>query len=147
MPLYDYRCDCGVRFEILVPSSDSPNPPCPLCDKQTRRMMSAPAFHGRAAAPAGPNEAPTSWEGLGNGNREVITKWRKQLDTHAKLADKHPELQVKREAIAAHEGAFERKPLTYRELAERSKASGVAETGAREAAKARKTDKTTTVEK
>lgn len=131
----------------MVPSWDSPNPACPLCDQQTKRMMSAPAFHGGAKAPAGPNEAPTSWEGLGNGNPEVIHKWRKQLDTHAKLAEKHPELQVKREAIAAHEGAFERKPLTYRELAERAKPSGVAETGAREAAKARKVDKPSTPKK
>lgn len=137
MPLYDYRCDCGVQFEIHVPSWNTPNPPCPLCDRATRRMPAAPAFHTGAKPPPGPNEAPASYEGVGMGDRETITRWRRQLDQHAKLAEKHPELQVKREAIAAHEGAFANRPLSYRELAQRAAPSGDADTGARAAAKER----------
>ncbi|WP_280784702.1 hypothetical protein [Rhodococcus opacus] len=36
---------------------------------------------------------------------------------------KHPEYTEHRDAVAAHEGAFEREPLTYRELATRAATS------------------------
>ncbi|MDN5856614.1 MAG: hypothetical protein L0K86_28020, partial [Actinomycetia bacterium] len=54
-----------------------------------------------------------------------------------KFEEKNPEHSTKREAVAAHEGAFEAQPLTYRELASRSATSGDATEAAAAASKER----------
>lgn len=38
MPLYNFECDCGNRFEELCRVDDDVR--CPACDKLTRRMPS-----------------------------------------------------------------------------------------------------------
>ena len=123
MPIYDFSCaGCGSRFERLLPSWSSPSPACPACEEPTSRRPSAPAIRRGAgvAPPVAMSRAPKSWEGVGNGNREVITSWRRALDARQEFESRNPEHAEVREAVCAHEGAFERNPLTYRELVERT---------------------------
>ncbi|SFN26792.1 putative regulatory protein, FmdB family [Pseudonocardia ammonioxydans] len=144
MPVYDYACACGVRFETMVPSWSSPAPGCPSCGELTRRRPPSPAVHGRAAPPAAMSTAPQSWEGLNNGDRDTITHWRRRMDARQEFESRHPEHAEHRDAIAAHEGAFERRPLTYKELAARAATSKDAGTAAAEASRARSGAGTTT---
>ncbi|MFF5989340.1 FmdB family zinc ribbon protein [Prauserella flavalba] len=138
MPLFDYRCDCGARFEKLVRSWRDADQACPACGRDSHRLPGRVALTGGARPPAGPDQAPTSWEGTGRGDREYVAAWRRTLDRRERLAEKYPELSTKRDAIAAHEGVFEKAPLTYKELAQRSASSGDANQGAAEAVQARK---------
>ncbi|WP_406690076.1 zinc ribbon domain-containing protein [Saccharopolyspora sp. ID03-671] len=139
MPMYDYTCTCGITFERRVPSWSSPAPPCPDCGTTTRRRPPSPAMHGRAAPPPDLSATPKSWEGLNNGDRDTITHWRRAAETRRDFESRHPEHRTRKEAIAAHEGHFERNPLTYRELAARAATTGNANEAAREATRARKT--------
>jgi hypothetical protein len=83
------------------------------------------------------SRAPQSWEGVGNGDRDHITSWRRALDVRQEFEARHPEHAERREAVAAHEGIFERRPLTYRELAERATGTNDANRAAAEAVRAR----------
>lgn len=138
MPLYDYACSCGVRFETMVPSWSSPAPACPACGGETHRRPPSPAFGGRAAPPPAMSTAPQTWSGLGNGDRDTITHWRRRVDARQEFEARHPEHREHREAVAAHEGAFERKPLTYKELASRASTGKDATAAAAEASRERK---------
>jgi putative FmdB family regulatory protein len=133
VPLYDYACNCGKRFELFVPSWSSPAPDCPDCGTATRRRPPAPAVHGRAAPPPAMSTAPQSWEGVNNGDRDTITHWRRQMDARQEFEARHPEHKEHRDAVAAHEGVFERRPLTYKELAMRASTSKDATAAAAEA--------------
>ncbi len=137
MPIYDYKGDCGHRFEKLVASWRTPNPACPACGSATQRIPSRIARIGGAVAPDSYDSAPTSWEGLGGGNKDAITHWRRKVEERRSFEERHPEHLTRREAIASHEGVFEGRALTYRELAERSAPSGNTSVGMAEASKAR----------
>ncbi|QIZ01160.1 FmdB family zinc ribbon protein [Streptomyces sp. S1D4-11] len=138
MPIYDYVCgSCSTRFERLVPSWGSPAPECPACEGPTRRRPPAPAIRRGVAPPVARSQAPRSWEGVGNGDREVITNWRRALDVRREFEGRHPEHAEHQEAVAAHEGVFERRPLTYRELAERATGTNDANQAAADAVRAR----------
>lgn len=137
MPLYDYACACGVRFELMVPSWSSPAPQCPDCGEQTRRRPPSPAFGGRAATPPSMSTAPQSWQGLNNGDQDTITGWRRRVEARQEFEARHPEHREQRDAVAAHEGVFERRPLTYKELASRAATSRDATTAATEAGRDR----------
>lgn len=139
MPLFDYSCTCGHRFEKLVASWREGNPACTACGRPSHRLPSRVSLTGGARPPVGEESAPQSWEGTGRGNREYITEWRRKLEHRKKFEDKHPEFASQREAVAAHEGVFEKSPLTYRELAQRAGTSGDATRAATEAGKDRET--------
>lgn len=139
MPLYDYACTCGVRFELLVGSWSSPAPDCPDCGATTARRPPAPAMRTAAPPPTSMSSAPQSWEGVGRGDRETITRWRREMDRRQEFEASNPEHAEKRHAVAAHEGAFERRPLTYKELAARAATSRNATAAAAEASKDRRT--------
>ncbi|MCW0212960.1 MAG: zinc ribbon domain-containing protein [Pseudonocardia sp.] len=141
MPLYDYACACGTRFELLVSSWSSPAPDCPTCGAQTARRPPAPAIHssGSSAPPPAMSSAPQSWEGVHRGDREYVTRWRRTLDARQEFEARHPEHAEHRDAVAAHEGVFERRPLTYKELAARAATSKDATKAAVEAGKERTT--------
>jgi putative FmdB family regulatory protein len=142
MPVYDYVCACGTRFEALVPSWSTPDPDCPDCGALTVRRPPSPAMHGSGAGSAAPppamSTAPQSWEGVHKGDREYVTRWRKALDARQEFEARHPEHREHRDAVAAHEGVFERRPLTYRELASRAATSKDATTAAVEASQERR---------
>lgn len=118
MPLYDYACACGNRFEALVPfvalaeAADSPAPPCPACGGAPRRMLpSRVALLGRATPPPARGRAPTSWEQTNGGDRETILHWQHTLEQRQKLEDKYPELAGDSRPVLAHEGPFAAEPL------------------------------------
>jgi putative FmdB family regulatory protein len=37
MPVYDFVCECGNEFEAFLHSHRKPNPPCTLCNSDTKR--------------------------------------------------------------------------------------------------------------
>src|SRR5689334_17804069 len=44
MPLYEYECDNGHRFEVIRKFSDPPLDKCPTCGSPVRKLLSSPAF-------------------------------------------------------------------------------------------------------
>jgi len=44
MPLYEYECDAGHRFEKIQKFSDLPIEKCPACGKPVHKLVSSPAF-------------------------------------------------------------------------------------------------------
>ena len=44
MPLYEYECEAGHRFEVIQKFSDPPIEKCTQCGKAVRKLQSAPAF-------------------------------------------------------------------------------------------------------
>ena len=44
MPLYEYQCDAGHRFEVIVKYSDPPIEVCPTCGSPAHKLMSSPAI-------------------------------------------------------------------------------------------------------
>ena len=44
MPLYEYECDNGHRFEKIQKFSDPPIEKCPTCGKPVHKQVSSPAF-------------------------------------------------------------------------------------------------------
>src|SRR5262245_42405654 len=44
MPLYEYECDRGHRFERIVKFSDPPLETCPECGAPVHKLMSSPAI-------------------------------------------------------------------------------------------------------
>jgi putative FmdB family regulatory protein len=44
MPLYEYQCDNGHRFELIRKFSDPPLETCPTCGAPVRKLFSSPAI-------------------------------------------------------------------------------------------------------
>jgi putative FmdB family regulatory protein len=44
MPLYEYECEAGHRFEKIQKFSDAPVEQCPTCGKPVHKLMSSPAI-------------------------------------------------------------------------------------------------------
>src|SRR5262249_12939607 len=44
MPLYEYECDNGHRFEVIRKFSDPPIEKCPTCGSPVRKLVASPAF-------------------------------------------------------------------------------------------------------
>jgi putative FmdB family regulatory protein len=44
MPLYEYECENGHRFEKIQKFSDPPIETCPTCGATVRKLMSSPAI-------------------------------------------------------------------------------------------------------
>ncbi len=44
MPLYEYQCDNGHRFEVIQKFSDAPIATCPHCGAPVHKLLSAPAI-------------------------------------------------------------------------------------------------------
>jgi putative FmdB family regulatory protein len=110
MPIYDYRCDCGLRFERLM-GRDAPAPACPECGAATRKVPSRPALHGQADPGLAKEQMPQTWRGTYNGNREYLTAMQRKWDQRQRLEAKHPELAGDTRPVAAHEGRYEQAPL------------------------------------
>lgn len=45
MPIYDYKCDNGHRFEAMQSMSDAPIDACDVCGAPAHRILHAPAVH------------------------------------------------------------------------------------------------------
>lgn len=110
MPIYDYRCGCGRRFEVIQPITAA-DPRCPGCGGQTARVPSAPALGGRASAGRSRQEMPQTWRGTSDGHREHVTALRREWATRERLEAKHPELAGDTRPVLAHEGRYHAAPL------------------------------------
>lgn len=44
MPLYEYECEAGHRFEEIQKFSDAPIERCPRCDTKAQRLLSTSSF-------------------------------------------------------------------------------------------------------
>jgi putative FmdB family regulatory protein len=111
MPIYEYDCGCGHRFETLAKMADSPAP-CPACGGVTRRRPAARvALLGRAALPPGRDRAPRSWEQTNGADRETILHWQHALEQRQKIEEKYPELAGDNRPVLAHEGPYAAEPL------------------------------------
>ena len=44
MPLYEYECEAGHRFEKIQKFSDLPIEKCPTCGEPVHKLVSSPAF-------------------------------------------------------------------------------------------------------
>lgn len=57
MPTYDYQCkSCAHPFTVMHKISD-PAPACPVCGAEAKKLLSAPAVHGRSS-PGNPELPP-----------------------------------------------------------------------------------------
>jgi putative FmdB family regulatory protein len=110
MPIYVYRCDCGLRFEQLT-SFDAAPPGCPECGGATRKIPAGFSLGGRADAGLAKEQMPQTWRGTYDGNREYVTGLRRQWDRRQQLEAKHPELAGDQRPIIAHEGRYHGAPL------------------------------------
>jgi putative FmdB family regulatory protein len=90
VPIFVYRCDCGNRFERLVPR-DADAPACPACGSDTRKIPAGPRL-GRMGGgkPAGPAAAradvPIPWRGVVSGGAEKVhreVEFRQRLEAKA----------------------------------------------------------------
>ncbi len=69
MPTYDYQCkSCSHPFTAMHKISDSA-PSCPLCGAEVKKLVSAPAIHGRSSSSyAEPACAAPAFQGGGCGS-------------------------------------------------------------------------------
>ncbi len=114
MPIYEYACGCGYRFERLarIADADGAAPACPACGAAgTRRVPSAAALLGQARIPPGREAAPRSWEQANHGDPDTIRHWQRTLEQRGKLEEKYPELAGDTRVVLAHEGRYAASPL------------------------------------
>ena len=111
MPLYDFRCDDGHRFERLVPLAGAAVQECPACGGASAKVPTAGALLGRASAGLSKDEMPQTWRGTHHGNREYLSQLKGQWASRQRLEAKYPELAGDQRPILAHEGRYQERPL------------------------------------
>jgi putative FmdB family regulatory protein len=110
VPLYDYRCPAGHRFEAMAPIAASDSSACP-CGAEAVKVPSRIALAGQAD-PGRPMELmPQTWRGTYEGNREYLGQLRREWGARQQLEDKHEELRGDQRPILAHEGRYHGAPL------------------------------------
>ena len=110
VPLYDYRCSAGHRFEAMAPLTAGSSATC-RCGSDAVKVPSRVALGGVADTGRPMELMPQTWRGTYEGNREYLGELRREWDTRQKLEEKHPELAGDRRPILAHEGRFHGAPL------------------------------------
>jgi putative FmdB family regulatory protein len=111
VPIYDYRCADGHRFERLVPFKLAATQRCPACGAAAAKVPSRVALGGTADPGRSQEQMPQTWRGTYGANPEYVTQLRREWGARQKLEEKHPELQGDRRPVLAHEGRFEGAPL------------------------------------
>jgi putative FmdB family regulatory protein len=110
MPIYVYRCNCGLRFERLV-GMDAPAPECVRCGDEMHKMPASFNLARPADAGLSRDQMPQTWRGLHHGNREYVARMQRQWDRRQQLEAKYPELAGDTRPILAHEGRYRNAPL------------------------------------
>jgi putative FmdB family regulatory protein len=110
MPIYVYRCGCGLRFEQLA-SFGAAAPACPECGGDTSKIPSGFSLGGQASSGLAKEQMPQTWRGTYNGSKEYVAGLRRQWDRRQQLEAKHPELAGDQRPIIAHEGRYHDVPL------------------------------------
>ena len=111
MPIYVFRCGCGVRFEHLAAMADTATPECPVCGGETRKVPAGFALGGQADAGLAKDQMPQTWRGVYNGSSEYVDRMRRTWDQRQKLEAKYPEIAGDQRPILAHEGRYHDVPL------------------------------------
>lgn len=110
MPIYVFKCGCGLRFEHLGTfGADAPG--CPACGGETRKIPAGFSLGGQANAGLTKEQMPQTWRGTYNGSKEYVTGLRRQWDRRQQVEAKHPELAGDQRPIIAHEGRYHDAPL------------------------------------
>ena len=110
VPLYDYRCAAGHRFEAMAPIAASDRAACP-CGADGVKVPSRISIGGLADPGRSMEQMPQTWRGTYEGNREYLGQLRREWGARQKLEEKHEELRGDRRPILAHEGRFHGAPL------------------------------------
>lgn len=124
MRIYDYVCESGHRFELLVRSSESPDPACRSCGEPAHRRPPGVGLGGRADAGPSHEDAPKSWMSTNRGDRDTLRYWHQQMTRRESLEEKYPELAGDRRPVLAHEGRFAANPLRAGDPVPSSSAEG-----------------------
>src|SRR5882724_5796778 len=110
MPIYVYRCGCGLRFEQLT-TFDAAAPECPSCGGATRKIPAGFSLGGQADAGLSRDQMPQTWRGTYDGNREYTAALRRRWEGRQRLEAKYPEIAGDQRPILAHEGRYHDVPL------------------------------------
>ena len=111
MPLYDYRCPAGHRFEQLAPIAASARQDCPACGQASAKIPSRISLGGHADPGRSMDQMPQTWRGTYEGNPEYLGQLRRQWNDRQKLEEKYDELRGDRRPVLAHEGHYHAVPL------------------------------------
>ena len=85
MPIYVYRCDCGLRFERLLPwGADAPD--CPECGGATRRIPAGSSLGGRTSQRPAKEGVPPQWQGVRDGGPSRVQR---EVEFRQRLEVKH----------------------------------------------------------
>ena len=110
MPLYDYRCAAGHRFEAMAPIAAGDRAACP-CGAAGVKVPSRVALGGAAYPGRSMEQMPQTWRGTYEGNREYLGQLRREWGARQKLEEKYEELRGDQRPIIAHEGRYHDAPL------------------------------------
>jgi putative FmdB family regulatory protein len=111
MPLYDYRCPAGHRFEQLAPIAASAQQDCPACGQASAKIPSRISLGGHADPGRSMDQMPQTWRGTYEGNPEYLGQLRRQWNDRQKLEEKYDELRGDRRPVLAHGGHYHAAPL------------------------------------
>jgi putative FmdB family regulatory protein len=81
MPLYEYECDNGHRFEVIQKFSDPPVEKCPTCGKPVHKLIASPAIQFKGS---GWYVTDYARKGSGEGSKSTSSKENAPSDTAAK---------------------------------------------------------------
>ena len=89
MPIYTYRCDCGLNFERIMLMTAA-SPPCPNCGRVPRKIPAGPSLHcGSDQAPSNGRISPP-WHRTFEGKPERVQR---ELEFRQRLEARHVETQ------------------------------------------------------
>jgi putative FmdB family regulatory protein len=111
MPLYDYRCPQGHRFEKLASIAAGACQDCPACGQASGKVPSRISLGGQANPGLAQEQMPQTWRGTYQGNPEYLGQLRRQWEARRKLEEKHEELRGDQRPVLAHEGHYHAAPL------------------------------------
>jgi len=111
MPLYDYRCPHGHRFEKQASIAAGAWQDCPVCGQASGKVPSRITLGGQASPGLAREQMPQTWRGTYEGNPEYLGQLRHQWEARSKLEDKHEELRGDQRPVLAHEGHYHAAPL------------------------------------
>lgn len=74
MPVYDYKCEKGHRFEAVQSMSDKPLKKCEECGAKAERVLHAPAIHFKGSGfhntDYGTKKRPVGGDSSGGGEKK-----------------------------------------------------------------------------
>ncbi len=74
MPVYDYKCEKGHRFEVVQSMSDKPLKKCEECGAKAERVLHAPAIHFKGSGfhntDYGTKKRPVGGDSSGGGEKK-----------------------------------------------------------------------------